>query len=345
MHTSFISTAALRQAPRADLTRLQSELIDRTTEVATSRHADVGLALGAGAGRTVATRMDHALLETLIRSNAGASARLGQTQDALADLEKTASEMLSAAVALPRGNAAAQTLQIQAETSLDRLADRLNASDGGAYLFGGINSGEAPFTRFDDGPRAAIVAAFTAEFGIAPGDPASAAIDPTAMRGFLANAFADLFADPAWGTHWSDASSTNVMSRIAPSERVETSTNANEAAIRTLAMGFSMIAGLGFTALSQETRDVIVEEARLVLSRGVNEVVALKGELGFAENAIAKANQRMDLAADILETTIAEREGADPAEAKVRIDLLTTQIEMSYALTNQLARLSILNYA
>ena len=33
------------------------------------------------------------------------------------------------------------------------------------------------------------------------------------------------------------------------------------------------------------------------------------------------------------------------AEAKSRIDLITTQIEMSYSLTSQLGRLSILDYA
>lgn len=345
MDTSHISTAALRNAPRADIVRLQRELIDRTVEVATSRHADVGLALGAGAGRTVETRMDHALLETLMRSNAGALARLAQTQDALADIERTVSEMLASLVALPPGNASAGTLLIQAETSLDRLADRLNASDGGTYLFAGINTGRAPLARFDDGPRAAVEGAFTTVFGFPPDDPAAASITPAAMRSFLANEFADLFENPAWTTDWSDASSTAIMTRIAPSERIATSATANEQAMRTVAMGLSMIAGLGFANLSQPTRDAITEEARLVLGRGVTEVVALKGRLGFAENAIDRANERMSLAADILEMTIAENEGTDPAAAKVRIDLLTTQIEMSYALTNQLARLSILNYA
>ncbi|MCF3932486.1 flagellar hook-associated family protein [Acuticoccus sp. M5D2P5] len=345
MQTSYISTAALRNAPRASVQRLQSELVDRTTEIATQRHADVGLTLGSGTGRTVSTRMDLALLETLMTSNAGATARLSQTQTALADLETVASEMLSALVALPPGVQSANTMEVQAVSSLDRLADRLNASDGGSYLFGGLNSTARPFNRYDNGPRAAVEAAFLAEFGVAVGNPASAAITPAAMETFLDNAFANLFDDPAWTTDWSAASSTNMMSRIAPSERTETSTNANEAAMRDLARGFTMIAGLGFTALSQETRNAIVSEARIVLGTAITEVLALKGELGFAENAIAKADGRMSLARDILSLKIADAEGADPAEAKVRIDLLTTQIEMSYALTNQLSRLSILNYA
>ena len=34
-----------------------------------------------------------------------------------------------------------------------------------------------------------------------------------------------------------------------------------------------------------------------------------------------------------------------PAEAKVKIDTLTTQIEMSYSLTAKLLQMSLLNYA
>jgi flagellar hook-associated protein 3 FlgL len=48
---------------------------------------------------------------------------------------------------------------------------------------------------------------------------------------------------------------------------------------------------------------------------------------------------------DILETRIGALEGVDPMEAKVRIDTLTTQIEMSYALTVRFLEMSILNYA
>ncbi len=53
----------------------------------------------------------------------------------------------------------------------------------------------------------------------------------------------------------------------------------------------------------------------------------------------------MQLSKDLVSETIADTEGVDPAESKVRVDLLTTQLEMSFALTGQLARLSILNYA
>ena len=345
MQTSYISTYALRNAPRNDLTRLQSELADRTVEVSTARHADVGLALGTGAGRNVGHRVDRAMLTTLMTSNASATARLELTQTALSDVEAMASEMLATLVALPAGENAASTIAIQGRSLLDRLADRLNGSDGRSYLFAGINSTETPFVRYDDGPQAAVEAAFAARFGVAVGDPGAAAITPADMADFIANDLDALFQDPAWGTTWSNASSENVTSRIAPSERVVTSANANEAAMRDLAKAFAMIGGLEMASLTQASRDVLVTSARELMGEAITGVVALKTELGFAEQAIHKANQRMSLAEDVLERTIGNAEGADPAEAKVRIDLLTAQIEMSYAMTGQLARLSILNYA
>lgn len=345
MQTSYISTAALRNAPRSEIARLQSELADKTVEIATQRHADVGLALGANTGRTVSTRVDLSLVETLLVSNGSATARLSQTQTALSDLETIASEMLSSLIALPPGKAGATTLTTQATSALDRFADRLNASDGGAYLFGGQRTQARPLERFDAGPRAAIETAFEAKFGFAVDDPAAASISASDMVDFLRNEFAAEFDVPAWTANWSQASSDDVVSRISPSERLVTGTNANEEAMRLVAKGFAMIAGLGFSGLSQDTRDAIVSEARVVMGEAITKVVALKGRLGFAENAIDKADNRMGLSRDILKTKIAELEGADPVAAKVRIDLITTQIEMSYALTNQISRLSILNYA
>lgn len=345
MYTSYVSTAALRNAPRSEILRLEAELTDRTTEVATQRKADVGLALGTATGRTVATRNDLTLVEVLMVSNGSAAARLSQTQTALSDLETIASEMLASLTALPPGAQAATTINIQARVSLDRLVDRLNGSDGGSYLFAGQNSAVRPVRRFDAGPEAAIAAAFQAKFGVPPGAPAAAAITAADMTDFMSAEMDALFQLPAWTTDWSSASSSDHLSQISPSERLETGTNANQQPLRRLAKAFAMVAGVGFEALSQEARDAVIGQARLVLGEAITGVVALKGELGFAENAVERASQRMVLSRDILRTKIAEAEGADPAEAKVRIDLLATQIQMSYALTAQLSRLSILNYA
>jgi flagellar hook-associated protein 3 FlgL len=60
---------------------------------------------------------------------------------------------------------------------------------------------------------------------------------------------------------------------------------------------------------------------------------------------VATATERMTAEKDIVSQGITSLEGVDPVEAKVRFDTLSTQLEMSYALTNRILNLSILNYA
>ena len=345
MEANYISTASLRNQPRLEINRLQSELSERAKELATGRVTDVGISLGSDTGRMVALRNEVTLLETLMRSNGTADARLTLIQAGLSDIGENVSEVLEALIALPPGSQPASLLELEGRAALDRLADRLNGSDGGSYIFGGINTTTPPFNRYDNGPQAAVEAAFLAKFGVAVGDPGASAITTADMADFLANEFAALFDDPAWTTDWSNASSTDIETRIALSERTTTSTNTNEDAIRTVAEGLTMMAGLGLGALNEQTRQVVVEAARLRVGQAVSDVAVLQGEIGFAQNAIAEATERMSLARDLIRGTIADAEGADPAEAKVRVDLLITQLEMSFALTGQLSRLSILNYA
>ncbi|MEM9223083.1 MAG: flagellar hook-associated family protein [Pseudomonadota bacterium] len=345
MQTSYISTAALRNQPRYEVQRLQVEVSDRSRELATSRHADVGLTLGNDTGRMVVLRNEVQLIETLMRSNGTAAARLSVTQAALSDMRDNASSLLEALVALPPGVQAANLIELEGLSGLERVADRLNASDGGSYVFGGLNTADAPFTRYADGPQAVVEAAFLARFGMTVGSATANTISPADMADFLANDFSLLFDDPGWGTDWSSASSNNLVSRIAVSQRATTGTNANEQAIRNVVEGFVMVAGLGLSALSQDSRDVVVNAARVLIGQAISDLAMLQGELGFSENAIERADQRLILSRNLLSESIADTEGTDPTEAKVQLDLLTTQLEMSFALTGQLSRLSILNYA
>ena len=107
MEANYISTASLRNQPRLEINRLQSELSERTKELATGRVADVGLSLGSDTGRMVALRNEITLMETLMRSNGTAAARLTLIQAGLSDIGENAGEVLEALIALPPGSQAA----------------------------------------------------------------------------------------------------------------------------------------------------------------------------------------------------------------------------------------------
>jgi flagellar hook-associated protein 3 FlgL len=190
-----------------------------------------------------------------------------------------------------------------------------------------------------------VDAAFLAKFGVPQSDPSVDQIDAVDMIDFIDNEFADLFADPDWGTTWSSASDQVMRSRISTAQTLDTSISANEQAMRKLAMVYTMVSELGIDGLAEDTRGAILDKAVGMLSEAFSGLTTLGMDIGVKQNRVNDATERLQIQQSIVEQRVAVLEGVDPLEAKVKLDTLTTQIEMSYSLTARLLRLSILNYA
>jgi flagellar hook-associated protein 3 FlgL len=335
-----ISTLSLLGTPRSGAARMQTELVRLTSEITTARFADVGLELGAATGTSAKLHIDTAALTAIADSNAAAAARLSATKAALDAVAADADAFLEQLILSRDGGTWSGA---QAAAGLASFTAQLNTAAGGVQLFGGINSAVRPITDFDSGPKAAAEAAFLARFGVGIGDPAAADIDAADMADFLDTDFAALFADPEWAT-WSSASDQAIRSRISPGETVDTSVSANQTAMRKLAMVYTMTAGLGAAALGAETRQTVADKAIALLGEAVADLTALRSTVDVTLARVNGATDRVELQRSLIESRIASFEGVDPAEAKTRLDALTTQIEMSYSLTAQLLKLSILNY-
>ena len=80
-------------------------------------------------------------------------------------------------------------------------------------------------------------------------------------------------------------------------------------------------------------------------ARGGNCEVSQSDVKVRVQNQVSDATERLTTQQSILETQIDSLEGVDASQAKVKIDTLTTQIEMSYSLTAKLLQMSLLNYA
>ncbi len=344
MRTAFISTLSLHNTPRLGVARMQADLVRLNQEVVTGRMADVGLNLGAETGRSVTLHIDVAAFEALATGNGTVSARLKQTQSALDQLRTNASNFLDDLITA-KAAPSSDTIVSGARSALAGFISDANASDGHDYLFGGINSGVPPVAGFDDGPHAAVDAAFLAKFGISQDDPAVANIDGADMADFLDNEFAQLFDDPDWGTTWSSASDEVISSHIGLSETVDTSVSANEPAIRKLAEVCTMVGYLAVDGLGSDARKAVLDKAISILGTAVDGLVDLGAAIGAVQNRVSDATERLKVQQATVEERVNALEGVDPAEAKVRIDTLSTQIEMSYSLTAKLLQMSILNYA
>ena len=323
---------------------MQTDLTRLNKEVSTGRLADAGLTLGAESGSGVTLHIDLAGLSAITDSNATVSMRLDHTKAALDRLATGANDFLQQLIASRDSNTSTSTLAQQAAAAFNAFTDAANATDGHNYLFAGVNTAVAPIADYASGPQAAVDAAFLAKFGFTQSDPQVANIDAASMKDFLDNQFAPLFDDPNWGSTWSSASNQTIKSRVSQTESLDTSVSANQPAFRKLAMVYTMVAKLGTGSLGTDARQAVIDKAISVLASGISDLTDAEAGVGIAQNRVSAATDRVTAQQTILQTRIASLEGVDPAEAKVKIDSLTTQIEMSYSLTSQFLKLSILNY-
>ncbi|MBM6580009.1 flagellar hook-associated family protein [Microvirga sp. BT689] len=352
MRTTFVSTVSLWNSSKSTLDKLQANLVKANKELTTGRDADVGLKLGYKTGTTLSLRQDRAELDVLTDSNASTTLRLKSMTKVLDQFRSNADKLMDALISTPLTSATMGVLKYQAQAGLSSLTTALNSDVNGQFVFGGVNSQEKPFNDYLGGAApSAAKAALDAAFAAAPpagfGFPQSAAgvstITPADMDTFLNGSFANLFTGANW-QNWSNASSENIQSRISPLERVEVTANANDEAIQKLTMAYTMVFDLGIDRLSEETREVLVNKVIGTLSKAVSGMTEISARLGTVQEKLEQANERMSLQKIIFEEKIAHLEAVDPAEAKIRVDQIMTQIQTSYSLTAQLKGLSLINY-
>ncbi|SCY05444.1 flagellar hook-associated family protein [Microvirga guangxiensis] len=343
MKTTFISSATLWNSPRSTLDKLQSELVKANKEVVTGRHMDVGLALGRKTGKSLSLRQERLTLDTLTDSNATTTLRLKSTSAALDQVRSVADSFKNSLIGMYVGSQDVPLVSSQAKAGLDKLISTMNENVGSQYLFGGVNSKTQPLNAYDPGPKEAVNEAFVAFFNFSQTDADVADITPDLMKQFIDGPLSDLFKDQ-WKDTWSNASDQNIQSLISPTERVKTSASADDKAFRQLAMAYVMTFDLGISGLSDDTRNYLLNRVVGTLGEGISSVTEVQADLGTVQQKIDQANERMSLQKSFLDERITNYEAVDPAEAKVRIDQLSTQIQTSYSLTAQLNQLSLINF-
>jgi flagellar hook-associated protein 3 FlgL len=322
----------------------QSRLAAAQAEVTTGRYADVGLALGARTGTSIALRIDLDLVTTTLERTAQARVEAGVSQASLSNLTKLAQgfqSMLGGARTAENGKFLAAA---SAQSSIDAMITTLSTTYEGRYIFGGLMTQSAPITPYAVGPRQAIVTAFETRFGFAPSDPAAAGLSVAELRDFIDNDFAALFGDAEWSSTWSSATDEAPLFRLRGGSEVNLHTTANQPFARTLAQAFAMVEVLGSGSIGQQAFEAVADRA---LAR----VTEAQMHIGAEQARIGSGESRLKLEVDRLETTelkftsaIRELEGVDAYEAAARVNSLMTQLEASYALTARIGRMSLLSY-
>lgn len=346
MASTFISSNSIATTLRISASKSQVGIAKAIKEATTGRLADVGEGLGALAGRDVTLRAELHDIDKLVDTNALVGARLDVAQERISQLITTAQSFQKDLLAARNSADGGGIIEQPASSNLQSLLATLNVAMDGQYLFGGINTSTAPALPYEAGSasKTAIDAAFTAAFGFAPGAVGSENITPAAMQNFLDTAFADEFADPAWGTNWSTASDQVMRSRISTTQTIDSSVSANDKAFRKLAMAYTMLSGLDLQSLNQSAFQVVTDKALLLVADSIADLASVGARLGTAQEQTTNATSRLKVQGDIITKQVSAMENVDPEEASVRVTTLKNQLEMSHALTAQIQKLSILNY-
>eukprot|EP01037_Dinobryon_pediforme_P013682 gene13682-13798_t len=314
---------------------MKKDLQTAQTELTSGRYADVGLQLGAGTVQSVSLRTSANSLQAMQSENNVVSTRLSLTQNVLTSLISSAQSLMQN-IAGSTGNGAAASFAPVAQQNLQDMANQLNTSQDGSYIFAGINSGVAPMTAYTSTStaKANMDASFSAAFGMSQTSTSVSTISASDMQAYLDGPFAAL----NQGTGWSDtssASSTVLQTQIGPSETRNTSVSTNDTAFQKLATAYTMVAELGNSSFNGATAQAISASAIKALSSAIAGLQSVATNVGSVQGAISTSNDNMTAQANILNTQIGNLENVDPYAAQTRVSQLTTQIQAAYSLTAQ----------
>jgi flagellar hook-associated protein 3 FlgL len=343
-----ISFLSLMNLPRLAVADMQRQLSNARVEVSTARHADQGLKLGQKTGEAVALRARFDRNAALIDMNGLAKSELDLTQDALGQIADIAQDFTATLVGARNAVNGQQVVKDAAQATLASFTALANSTYNGQNLFGGINTSVAPLADYLASPptagKAAVDAAFLAEFGMAQNAAGAGTISAAQMDAFLTGNFDALFQPVNWQGTWSGAATDGRSLRLDTDLTIANPANLNADAFRELAAALTMALDLGAGRLNQAAFEKIVDRAAAAAANAAEKFAGLQGQVGRVQQSVTAATETLEQRNNVLNERILALEGVDSYEAATRVNTLTTQLESSYALTARIARLSLLDY-
>ena len=342
---NYNATFAIYNALRDSTARMQTDLMRLQTEVVTGKLADAGLVLGGRSEQLVSFKSGVAEIDRIKDTNSVVLSRLEMTQLSLANLG-TAADDLVQTLGLSIGDEGQRgVVSDGADTALSQIEAALNVQLDGAYVFGGINAGEAPFAAHAGGAgQAAFDAAFSAFFGFAKTDPAAASIGAADMTAFLETVVEPDFMGAGWTAGYSSATDDVVSARIAAGVVTEASVSANEGAVRRIAMAAIVTREMHSGAFGGEGLEAAAAFALASARQAGAELAELSGRTGLIEARVARQNEALTTQRDVLTGLANDLEAVDRYDASTRLTTLLTQVEASYATTARIQQMSLLRY-
>jgi flagellar hook-associated protein 3 FlgL len=331
--------------------RLHAQITTVQTESSTGQLADIGQTLGADSGQDIVLHQQMADLNALTTSNGMVATQLDTAYNALTNLQQTTSSVLSqtiSAFSATPGSSGATAVASAAVAALSSFASMGNADVGGVYVFGGVNTGQAPISAYTQTPasaaQTAVQNAFQTTFGFSESSASVSSITATQMTSFLNGPFAALFSGSNWSSDWSSASSTALTNRISTSQTVTTSVTANDTAFKTTAQGLTMLGEFAGLNLNSSAYSALMTAAQSTMNSANTGMIEAGAAVGAMQTTVKDANSAISLQQNVLTSQINAKESVNSYDIASQVSALTNQLQVAYSLTAQIQKLSLVTY-
>lgn len=365
-------TAALQVRDRLDLL---------TRQAASGRVSETFGGLAPNASVSISLRAEVSRRDTYVKAIGMAELRAKVMQPALGRIGELASDLASRALsAITQGRISLEGVAEQARAALREVATLLNTQAGAEYVFGGSDSSRPPVPNADrilqSGYFTQIQAAVQ-QFAL-PWDDDGNPLTPDVPRGaaqVLADTLPIAASDAAGTTPFSAFLSTPVpdgglgeqRAWIAADDgqRITYGLRANEngaaasrtdppstgSFVRDIMRGLAMLGSLTAEIRDRDQSELGEDDFARLLTGIANSLQSAhktleeeRGALGVAEQRLTALKERHLDVTVILKAQISGVEDVDMAEVTSRLQLLQTQLEMSYRLIANLRDMNLARF-
>ena len=339
--------------------------LDRLTNQASSGLiSDTFGGLGAGAAVSLNLRPELGNVKTWQTNIDVATGQMGVTQAAMTQIQSIAANFFAQTNNLNGVNASAvDDIAASARDALGQVADLLDTTDGGIYVFGGQDTGNPPvpnantiltsgfYTQINaavgnlNGVGAAATAAAT--LAIATSNVVSPPNPPpgdSPFSEYMSQAAAVL--QPQIPTVQVGQNHSVLIGLLASANAsiISTGTSTTGSYMRDVLRALATIGSLSSTQVTDPGFYDLVQDTRTSLNGAITAMANDVGVLGNTQSSLATTRTQLGDTATALTGQISSAEDVDMAATLSQLSLVQTQLQGSYQLIAGMSSLSLVKY-
>ncbi|SHH78293.1 flagellin [Cognatishimia maritima] len=351
-----MSTYQINYFMRSSVSEASLALQRAGQELSSGRRADMFGDLGPRAGIAITMRAREENTQSFLDANNVLEHKLDAMLLSVDAVRAPVEEVMQLALLNQESaGTGAFAIQQQARSALEAVLSSLNNSFNGEFLFSGTSSEVPAMNRWSEvnpGTGLSPEDVMAAIIGTGPTDVGSA----NAIVAELDQLFAGTHGTAGYnyeetfynGTPELDGSSNpneRIKGRLDAGQELTYGIQANDPAFRDIIKGLAMLATVDIEQIPDpDAYKAWMQEAVQTLASGVQGGLDASANIGFSQNLVEKAKERLGDLSMVQRNQIASYENIDPYEVATRMKGLETQLQASYSVSTRLSGLSILNW-